>query len=57
METDINETGNIGVINLFNILMGLTAKIIFISSRCLYAALDYIINVRELLSRGNLGAC
>ena len=30
---------------------------IFYSSCCLYAALDYIIDVRESLSRGNLGAC
>ena len=29
----------------------------FIPSCCLYAALDYVINVRELLSRGNLGTC
>ena len=34
------------VINLFKILMGVTAKNIFIWSRSLYAALDYIIDAR-----------
>ena len=29
------------VINLFKYLMGVTAKIIFIPSQCLYVALDY----------------
>ena len=32
-----------------------TAKIMFIPSCCLYVALDYIIDVHELLSHGNLG--
>ena len=45
------------VVNLFQYLMVETAKIIFYSSRCLYVALDYIIDVRESLSHGNLGTC
>ena len=35
----------------------MTAKIMFIASRCLYVALNYIIDVHESLSHGNLGAC
>ena len=32
-------------------------KICFIPSRCLYVVIDYIIDARELMNRGNLGAC